>query len=138
MKILFLCVANSARSQMAEGIARSLFGSYATIESAGSSPCGWIHPWAVEIMREVGIDIRGQSSKGVSRLPVTFLGSVDLVITLCAEEPCPIADLGKRHLLWPLADPAADPEETKPEAFRRTRNSIEAKLKRLGRDQGWL
>jgi arsenate reductase (thioredoxin) len=103
-RILFLCVANSARSQMAEGLARHLFGHAAAVQSAGSQPSR-VNPWAIEVMREVGIDISGHASKSVSGVdPV----SVDMVITLCAEEVCP-AFLGQaRRLHWPIPDPASD------------------------------
>jgi arsenate reductase len=85
MRILFLCVANSARSQMAEGLARRLFGAKAEVMSAGSAPVG-LNPFAVEAMAEVGIDISGHRSKSVDEIDP---GSLDMVITLCAEEVCP-------------------------------------------------
>jgi arsenate reductase len=123
---------------MAEGLAKSLFGHSTTVMSAGSRPCGWVHPWSVEVMKEVGIDIGSQSSKGLDKLPQDFLETLDLVITLCPEENCP-APLGRvKHRQWPFIDPAADPEETKRDAFRRTRNGLEAKLKRFGMEQGWV
>ena len=84
--LLFLCVANSARSQMAEGLARARFGERARVQSAGSAPSS-VNPLAVQAMAEVGIDISGQWSKRVDTIdPAT----VDTVVTLCADEVCPV------------------------------------------------
>ena len=101
--VLFLCVANSARSQMAEGLARSLFGSAVRVQSAGSQPTK-VNPNAIAAMREVGIDITGQQSKSVDAIDSA---SIDAVITLCAEEVCPVwpGPLARMH--WPLPDPAS-------------------------------
>lgn len=79
-KILFLCVANSARSQMAEGLARRQFGADSEVLSAGSRPSK-VNPYAIEAMAEIGIDIRDHHSKSVDDVDA---GSADLVITLCA------------------------------------------------------
>lgn len=100
--LLFLCVANSARSQMAEGIARAALGDRIRVQSAGSSP-SHVHPMAVRAMAELGIDISGQASTSVSEVDPD---SVDIVITLCAEEVCPVflADVERLH--WPIDDPA--------------------------------
>jgi len=101
--ILFLCVANSARSQMAEGIARSLATGDVEVFSAGSAP-GRLNPLAVQALAEIGIDISRHWSKGLGEIPAD---RVDAVITLCAEEVCP-AWLGRAHRLhWGLPDPAA-------------------------------
>lgn len=100
--ILFLCVANSARSQMAEGIARSLAPQDVKVLSAGSHPTR-VHPEAIEVLKEIGIDISGHHSKNVSEISPS---DVDTVITLCAEEECPIfPGEAKRHH-WGLPDPA--------------------------------
>jgi arsenate reductase len=126
--ILFLCVANSARSQIAEGWARLLFGDRARIQSAGSQPSR-VNPYAVEVMREVGADLADHRSKSVDEIdPAT----VDVVITLCAEEVCP-AFLGKaRRLHWPIPDPAStDPALTRDDLlgrFRAARDVIRSKL----------
>ena len=101
--LLFLCVANSARSQMAEGLARTLFGSVVRVQSAGSQPTQ-VNPSAIAAMREVGIDITGQSSKSVDAIDPA---SVDAVITLCAEEVCPIWPRKLARMHWPLPDPAS-------------------------------
>ncbi|MGZ8474575.1 MAG: arsenate reductase ArsC, partial [Candidatus Deferrimicrobiaceae bacterium] len=78
--ILFLCVANSSRSQMAEGIARSLAPLGVKVSSAGSSPAP-VHPRAIQVLKEIGIDISGHRSKGLDSIDA---GSIDAVITLCA------------------------------------------------------
>jgi len=126
--ILFLCVANSARSQMAEGIARSLAPADVRVSSAGSEPTR-VRPQAVEVLREIGIDISGQRSKGVDEIQPP----VDAVVTLCAEEVCPVwlGDAGRVH--WGLPDPAAveGPEEAKLEAFREVRDELVKRLRVL-------
>lgn len=101
MRILFLCVANSARSQMAEGIARKLFGNAAEIFSAGSQS-SYVHPLAVEVMQEIGLDISHQQSKSISSID---LASVDVIVTLCKEEICPIVSGNQQKYHWPLPDP---------------------------------
>lgn len=125
--LLLLCVANSARSQMAEGWARHLFGDVMTVQSAGSRPSR-VNPWAIEVMREVGIDLSTHDSKSVDTITPE---SVDTVITLCAEEVCPLF-LGKaRRLHWPIADPASDQplaREEQLERFRIARDEIQRRL----------
>lgn len=130
-RLLFLCVANSARSQMAEGLARRLFGERAIVQSAGSRPSR-LNPLAIAAMAEIGIDIATQHSKSVDSIDPA---SVDIVITLCAEEVCPLF-LGKaRRLHWPIPDPASDdPEldETQRLArFRAARDAIRQRLDSL-------
>jgi arsenate reductase len=126
--ILFLCVANSARSQIAEGLARSLFGDRARIQSAGSRPSR-VNPYAIEVMRELGIDLAGQAAKSVDRIDPA---SVDVVITLCAEEVCPVFLGGARRLHWPIPDPASDDPALTRDAmlqrFRAARDTIRGKL----------
>jgi arsenate reductase (thioredoxin) len=130
-KILFLCVANSARSQMAEGLARDLFGSEAEVVSAGSKPSE-LNPLAVTAMAELGIDISSHYSKAVSDLDAA---SFDLVITLCADEVCPVLPGQVKRLHWPISDPAAVDQAAKPEqalaAFRTARDQILQRLKVL-------
>lgn len=126
--ILFLCVANSARSQMAEGVARSLAPEGVRVSSAGSEPTR-VRPQAVKALEEVGIDIRSQRSKGVEDIP----GEVEAVITLCAEEVCP-AWLGQAwRVHWGLPDPAAvvGTEEEQLQAFREVRNELRVRLEVL-------
>ncbi|MCH2394514.1 arsenate reductase ArsC [Oceanibaculum sp.] len=131
MNILFLCVANSARSQMAEGLARDLFGSRARVMSAGSAPSR-VNPYAIEAMAELGIDITGQHSKSVDGIDPEGL---DLVITLCAEEVCPVLPGRVQRLHWPIADPASTDPALTPEdfraRFRMARDEIRARLESL-------
>jgi arsenate reductase (thioredoxin) len=124
--ILFLCVANSARSQMAEGIARSLAPAGVTISSAGSNPSR-VNSLAIRALDEIGLDIRGQSSKSVDTISPY---GVDAVITLCAEEVCPVF-LGKAHRVhWGLPDPAGagNTEEEQLQAFRNVRDELRRRL----------
>lgn len=128
--ILFLCVANSARSQMAEGLARKLFPGL-RIQSAGSRPSR-VNPYAIEVLAEVGIDASGHASKSVQDIDPA---SVDMVITLCAEEVCPLW-LGKAERLhWPIPDPASDDPTLTAEdlraRFRAGRDEIKRRLQAL-------
>ena len=106
MNILFLCVANSARSQMAEGLAKSMLGNKHNIQSAGSIPSGEIHPYAIQAMDDIGIDIRDHNSKSINDLDDHFFNNLDYVITLCAEEACPSLHAKVKILNWGLEDPA--------------------------------
>lgn len=123
--VLFLCVANSARSQLAEGLARSLTPTGPKISSAGSEPTS-VRPQAVRVLAEIGIDISHQRSKGVEEVE----DSVDAVITLCAEEVCPVwlADAWRLH--WGLPDPAGavGTEEEQLDAFRGVRDELRQRL----------
>lgn len=126
--ILFLCVANSARSQMAEGLARLVFGDAVRVQSAGSRPTR-VNPHAIAVMQEVGVDLAAQRSKSVDEIDPD---SVDLVITLCAEEVCPVYPGRIDRLHWPFPDPAAvsGPEEAQRDAFRQVRDRIRERLER--------
>ncbi len=127
MNLLFLCVANSARSQMAEGIARAKLGPDGRVQSAGSVPTK-VNPLAIQALDEIGIDIRGQHSKSVDTIdPAT----VELVITLCAEEVCPVFLGQADRLHWPLPDPAAAPPEEALDRFREVRDEIARRLAEL-------
>ncbi|MBI3626154.1 MAG: arsenate reductase ArsC [Candidatus Rokubacteria bacterium] len=124
-KVLFLCTGNSARSQMAEAFARAYGKEKVAAFSAGLEPKR-LHPVAVEVMREKGIDVSRQESKAFSE---DLARRMDYVITVCgnAEEHCPMLPPGVRRLHWPLEDPAratGSPEEVR-EVFRRSRNEIE-------------
>ncbi|HEX7624107.1 MAG TPA: arsenate reductase ArsC [Anaeromyxobacteraceae bacterium] len=124
--ILFLCVANSARSQMAEGIARSLSPANVKVSSAGSRPSK-VNPFAVRALDEIGIDIRAHRSKSVEEIDPA---DVDAVITLCAEEVCPVF-LGKaRRFHWGLADPAGagTTDEQQLQTFRDVRDELRRRL----------
>jgi protein-tyrosine-phosphatase len=124
--LLFLCVANSARSQMAEGIARALAPPGVEVWSAGSEPTR-VRPEAVAALAEIGIDLVGHTSKGFTAVPAE---RVDAVITLCTEEVCP-AWLGHpRRLHWGLPDPAGvgGDEAARLAAFRATRDELRRRL----------
>jgi arsenate reductase len=127
-----MCVANSARSQLAEGLARSVFEPDAEIQSAGSHP-GKLNPYAVQAMHEVGIDISKQHSKSIDDLSAKFISELDYIITLCAEEVCPILVTEKsKKLHWPFPDPATqDPlsDDEMLNRFRVARDSILVTLK---------
>ncbi len=132
--ILFLCVANSARSQMAEGIARSMAPASVRISSAGSEPSR-VRPQAIAALREIGLDISGHRSKGIEGVPDP---PPDVVITLCAEEACPVWLTPAVRLHWPLPDPAgqeggegaaASAPEEEMEGYRRVRDEL---VERLG------
>jgi arsenate reductase len=125
--ICFMCVANSARSQMAEGWGNKFAGPHVTIYSAGSEP-KVVNPLAIEVMKEVGVSLLEHHSKSIEELPIE---SIDTVITLCAEEVCPVfpGPLSQEH--WPHPDPAdssEDAEEQK-ENFRRVRDLLKEKIK---------
>ena len=123
--ILFLCVANSARSQMAEAVARSLAGSEVRISSAGSEPTR-IRPEAIQVLAEIGIDAGAQASKGVDEVE----GEVEAVITLCAEEVCPAWLGGAWRVHWGLPDPAGveGGVENRLHAFREVRDELSRRL----------
>ena len=130
--LLFLCVANSARSQMAEGLARARFGIRARVASAGSSPTA-VNRLAVAALDEVGIDIRRQRSTSVDDVdPAT----VDVVVTLCAEEVCPVLPGRVRRLHWPMPDPAgaSGSDAERLERFRSVRDEIGRRLRDLDAD----
>lgn len=124
--LLFLCVANSARSQMAEGIARALAPASVKISSAGSRPSR-LHPLAVQALSEIGIDIGGHRSKSVDDFPAE---DVDAVITLCAEEVCPIWLGDALRVHWGLPDPAnaGDTDDQRLQAFRDVRDELRRRL----------
>jgi arsenate reductase len=105
MNILFLCVGNSARSQMAEGLAKNMLGDNFNIKSAGSKPSGEIHPNAIACMDDIGINIRDQYSKHIDNLDKEFMSNLDYVITLCAEEVCPSLPIATKRLHWINEDP---------------------------------
>ncbi len=130
--VLFLCVANAARSQMAERLARDIFGPQVRVQSAGSRPTR-PHPLALRALQEVGLapDISTQApaSKSVNSIDPA---SVDLVITLCAEEVCPVFFGRATRLHWPIPDPdqkrADIPDDEHLVQFRRARDGIRARL----------
>ena len=129
--VLFLCTGNSCRSQMAEGFARNLTSNGYMIYSAGTHPRG-VHPLAIEVMKEIGIDITGQQSKGLEAVP---LANIDLFVTLCgdAAESCATLPQAAQHLHWPIQDPALaqGDRDTVLAAFRNVRDEIRARVHQL-------
>lgn len=127
MNLVFLCVANSARSQIAEALAKNIFIEHNfKIESAGSNPTS-INPLAIDALNEVGIDISEKKSKGLHDID---LNKADLIITLCKEESCPVLPQGPTHWHWPLHDPA-NPNLSRNEAlvsFKETTKKIKSLL----------
>jgi protein-tyrosine-phosphatase len=131
--VLFLCVANSARSQMAEGLARAILPADVKVWSAGSRPTH-VRPEAIAVLGEIGIDISGHRSKSVSEVPA---GEVDTVITLCGEEECPLFLGQARRLHWGLPDPAgsdacATAEHTLAK-FRAVRDELRTRIANLAK-----
>lgn len=129
--ILFLCTGNSCRSQMAEGFARALARKEMRVYSAGTEPKN-VHPLAAQVMKELGIDISDQVSKGLEAVP---LEQIDLVITLCGEgaEGCPALPKKTDHLHWPLPDPALakGAVEEVLKVFRNVRDEIRSRVEEL-------
>ncbi len=125
---MFLCTGNSCRSQMAEGLARELGKGVLEPSSAGLLAAG-VHPRAIAVMKEIGIDISKQKSKEID---IDVLRTMDVVITLCssAEEACPWTPPEIRRLHWPVKDPVAtigSAEEVMKE-FRRARDEIKTNI----------
>jgi arsenate reductase len=123
--ILILCTGNSCRSHMAEGVLRQAAGDLVDVQSAGSKPADYVHPQAIEVMREIGINISDHTSKHMNE----FLGrNVDTVVTVCgnADQACPIfpGQLNRYH--WGFDDPAGatGTEEEISAEFRRVRDQI--------------
>jgi arsenate reductase (thioredoxin) len=129
--VLFLCTGNSCRSQMAEGFARGMASNGDRIYSAGTSPKG-VHPLAIRVMREVGIDISTQRSKGLEEIP---LDRIDQLITLCgdADEQCSALKSQVKRIHWPLPDPAlaVGDEQQILAVFRKVRDEIRSRVKAL-------
>ena len=124
--ILFLCTGNSCRSQMAEGFARKMLTKDLKIFSAGLEPKG-VHPIAVKVMQEVGIDISHQKSKNISEIP---LDKINIIITLCgdAAERCPIFPGKVKKIHWAIENPAKarGSEEEIAIVFRKVRDNIKS------------
>jgi len=120
--VLMLCVHNSARSQMAEGFARTRAPAGVSVWSAGTEPSR-VHPMAIQVMNEVGIDISGQASKALADVPWR---EADTVVTLCgeAEAACPTVPATVRRVHWPLPDPSAASEPERLGVFRQVRDEI--------------
>jgi arsenate reductase (thioredoxin) len=123
--VLILCTGNSCRSHLAEGILRAAAGEMLDVQSAGSKPAGYVHPLAVRVMREIGIDISGHRSKHLSEF---LQQSVETVITVCgnADQACPVFPGQVNRYHWGFDDPALTPgtEEEKLAVFRRVRDEV--------------
>ncbi len=137
--VLIVCTGNSCRSQMAEGHWRRLSGERWRVYSAGSRPSGEVHPWAVRVMRESGIDISGHVSKSIdqalsdaAREASDPSRPIDLVITVCepARASCPVVAGGTPALHWPFDDPpaAVGTDDERLAVFCRVRDEIAAKI----------
>ena len=133
MNILFLCVANSARSQIAEGLAKTMLDSKHNIQSAGSIPSGKVHPHAIATMKDIGIDLSDHYSKSIDDLDKDFLLNLDYAITLCAEEVCPVLPGSANSLHWMNEDPANDTytEVQLQNSFMTTRENIYKLIKKF-------
>lgn len=134
-----MCVANSARSQLAEGLARHILGNSVEVQSAGSHPAK-LNPFAVKVMQEIGIDISKQYSKSIDELSPKFVVGLNYIITLCAEEVCPtmVAQNAKR-LHWPFKDPATKEPLSDEELlvrFREARDLITETIKKFRTEHG--
>ena len=123
--VLILCTGNSCRSHLAEGILRAAAGDILNVQSAGSKPAGYVHPLAIQVMKEIGIDISGHRSKSLTE----FLDQpIHTVITVCgkADQLCPVfpGQVNRHH--WPFDDPAhaTGTEAEQMDVFRRVRDEI--------------
>ena len=127
--ILILCTGNSCRSHLAEGILRAAVGGAANVASAGSDPAGYVHPMAVEVMKEIEIDISAHTSKHLDEF---LQREVHTVITVCgnADQACPIFPGQAERHHWPFDDPAkaVGSEEEIRAVFPRVRDEIRAKF----------
>jgi arsenate reductase (thioredoxin) len=121
--VLFLCVHNAGRSQMAAGWLEHLADGRIDVLSAGSEPADRVNPAAVEVMEEVGIDLRGREPK---RWDLADLEAADVVVTMGCGDTCPVLP-GKRYVDWPLADPAGKGVD----AVRPIRDEIEQRIRDL-------
>jgi arsenate reductase len=123
--VLILCTGNSCRSHLAEGILRQAAGDLFDVASAGSKPAGYVHPKAIEVMWEIGLDISGHASKHMNE----FLDKkIDTVITVCgnADQACPMFPGQVNRYHWGFDDPAQarGTEEEVLHVFRRVRDEI--------------
>ena len=128
-RILVLCTGNSCRSHLAEGLLRATAGDLFEVHSAGSKPAGYVHPLAIRVMAEIGIDISGHRSKSMNEFLQT---PIETVITVCghADQACPVfpGQVNRHH--WPFEDPAhaTGSEEEQLAVFRRVLREIRRTL----------
>ncbi|QDV19658.1 Arsenate-mycothiol transferase ArsC2 [Gimesia panareensis] len=135
-RVLILCTGNSCRSQMAEELWESLGKGEWEAESAGSKPSGYVHPLAIEAMRELEIDLSENTSKHLDQFTEQ---QFDLVVTVCdnAKESCPVFSGATQILHWPFDDPAdaTGTDEEKMKTFRRVRDEIKTKIQTFLADE---
>ncbi|WP_278467929.1 arsenate reductase ArsC [Gimesia maris] len=128
-RVLVLCTGNSCRSQMAEELWENLGAGEWQAESAGSNPSGYVHPLAIEAMKELDIDLSENTSKHLKQFTDQ---QFDLVVTVCdnAKESCPVFNGATQTLHWPFDDPAdaTGSDEEKMKIFRRVRDEIKTKI----------
>ena len=128
-RVLVLCTGNSCRSQMAEELWENLGAGEWQAESAGSNPSGYVHPLAIEAMKELDIDLSENTSKHLKQFTDQ---QFDLVVTVCdnAKESCPVFNGATHTLHWPFDDPAdaTGSDEEKMKIFRRVRDEIKTKI----------
>ncbi|MGQ9495976.1 MAG: arsenate reductase ArsC [Thermoanaerobaculaceae bacterium] len=128
-RVLVLCTGNSCRSQMAEGWLRHELGELVEVASAGTHPAGYVHPLAIRVMAEAGVDISNQYSKHVNELASK---DWDLVVTVCdsAREECPIFPGARQTIHVGFPDPVlvGGSEQARLAAFRQVRDAIRAQL----------
>ena len=128
-RVLVLCTGNSCRSQMAEELWENLGAGEWQAESAGSNPSGYVHPLAIEAMKELDIDLSENTSKHLKQFTDQ---QFDLVVTVCdnAKESCPVFNGATHTLHWPFDDPAdaTGSDEEKMKMFRRVRDEIKTKI----------
>jgi len=123
VRILFVCVQNASRSQMAQGFAEAFGKGRVEVYSAGSRPSSQINPLAVEVMKEKGIDLSGRRPKGLNDL---LLVEMDYLVTMGCEETCPAVP-AKKIIEWQIPDPKGKPIDE----VRRIRDVLEVKVKTL-------
>ena len=123
MNVLFVCIQNAGRSQMAEALFERAADGQHEARSAGSRPAERVHPEVVEAMAEVGVDLTSRTPRGLDR---TDLEWADLVVTMGCGDECPVIP-GKRYVDWELSDPAGQPLD----AVRAVRDEIERRVASL-------
>ncbi|WP_299467221.1 arsenate reductase ArsC [uncultured Gimesia sp.] len=135
-RVLILCTGNSCRSQMAEELWEVLGDGEWQAESAGSKPSGYVHPLAIEAMRELDVDLSANTSKSLNLFTDQ---DFDLVVTVCdnAKESCPVFSGATLTLHWPFDDPAdaTGTDEEKMKMFRRVRDEIKSKIQTFLADE---
>ncbi len=127
MNVLFVCVQNAGRSQMAQALFERAAEGRHEARSAGSRPAERVHPEVAEVMRELDIDLTTRTPRGLDRSDLEW---ADLVVTMGCGDECPVIP-GKRYVDWELQDPAGQP----PEAVRAVRDEIERRVASLLMDQ---